>query len=76
MLRSTLVLAELNRAFQQAVADPAILSSSPLGKAVRYALLRWARLEGYTAPGRGHVPVVDTNVTENLTPISELHFLN
>ena len=62
--RSTLVLAELNRAFQQAVADPAILSSSLLGKAVRYALGRWARLEGYTAPGRGHVPV-DTNPTEN-----------
>jgi len=62
--RATLVLAELNNALQRAAADPAILPSSLLGKAVRYVLQRWARLEGYTAPGRGHVPV-DTNPTEN-----------
>lgn len=74
-LRSTLVLAELNGAFQRAVADPAILASSLLGKAVRYALLRWSRLEGFTAPDRGHVPI-DTNPTENCLRPTKLGLRN
>lgn len=56
---------------------PEILPSSPLGKAMRYALERWEGLIGYAQEGNGEVEI-DNNRVENAirpTAIGKKNFL-
>jgi transposase len=59
--RSVMLLAQLQRHCQQAVASA--LPASGIGKAAAYALERWAQLEQFAQPGFGHV-LIDNNPTE------------
>jgi transposase len=58
------ILAEIKKHLDADVNNPAILPSSPLGKALSYIRDRWQYLEAYAADGNGEVEI-DNNEVEN-----------
>lgn len=58
------ILLEIKARLDRDLGNPEVLPSSPLGKAVRYALPLWAGLQRYTEAGHGMVEI-DNNLTEN-----------
>ena len=58
------ILEEIKKHLDADVNNPAILPSSPLGKALNYIRERWQYLEAYAADGNGEVEI-DNNEVEN-----------
>ena len=73
--RSVSVLIKLHQAMTAAAADSAILPQSSLGKAIRYALVRWTELTRFADPGYGHL-LIDNNPTERQIRPSKLGLKN
>lgn len=58
------ILAEIKKELDKDESNPAILPSSPLGKALQYIRNRWQYLEAYAHEGNGEVEI-DNNFVEN-----------
>lgn len=64
--RSTLILANLQRLCQLTQAEA--LPASSAGKAASYLLERWAQLELFAQPGKGHIQIDNNPVERGIRP--------